>query len=75
MAMNEFRREVAIMKISKRHTLWALLALAVWVAAGTSQQTPGPDPGMQQGTPLQIEGEITSLSMEAARGPLSMTVR
>jgi len=70
MAMNEFRREVAIMKMRKGYTLWAALALFALGAAGTSQQTTG----TVQGTPLKIAGEITSLSMTAP-GPPSMTVK
>jgi len=58
------------MKISKKHTLLALLALAAWVAVGASQQASGPE----QGTPLKMEGEITSLSMTAP-GPPSLTVK
>lgn len=58
------------MKVTKKHTLWALLALTAWVAAGAGQQTSGPE----QGTPLKIEGEITSLSMTAP-GPPSLTVK
>jgi hypothetical protein len=53
-----------------KYTFWALLAMAVWVVAATSQQTSGP----AQGPSVKIEGEITSLSMTAP-GPPSLTVK
>lgn len=62
------------MKMHKKHTVWALLALLAtlaWVATGASQQTAG----SAQGSPLQIEGQITSLSLTTASGPPSMTVK
>lgn len=59
------------MKMHMRHTVWALLALFVWVAVGTSQQATG----QCQGAPMKVEGTITNLSLAAAPGPPFMTVK